>query len=101
MARVVTNHDLETLLDDAGYLNGHAAFARQINLAIPGTGRYDAASVYWWLCGRRPESPVRTVIAAVLSRRLHRIVAVDELGFDGDTGIGLTYPAGLDDAITT
>lgn len=91
MAPAVTNHDLEALLAAAEY--AHAAFARQINLAVAGDGSYDSASVYWWLRGRRPEPGVQATIAAVLSRRLRRTVSVIELGFDHDTTASLTYPA--------
>ena len=99
MAQAVTNHDLEALLAAAEY--AHAAFTRQINLAVAGDGSYDSASVYWWLRGRRPEPAVQATIATVLSRRLRRTVSVTELGFDHDTTASLTYPADLDGAITT
>jgi len=103
MVRPVTNHDLDGLLTEAGYANSHAAFARQINHALRdrGEARYDAASVYWWLRGRCPEPPIRTTIASVLNRKLRRPVTSDDLGFDDDIRLGLTYPGSPDQAIDT
>ncbi|MEH1129600.1 hypothetical protein [Micromonospora sp. CPCC 206061] len=105
MPRAVTNHDLEVLMDEAGYGQAHAAFARQVNLAARAQGmlRYDASSVYWWLRGRRPDSAIQIVIAAVLARKIGRTLTVDDLGFgDDDVSLGLTYPtsrsAGIDTA---
>lgn len=107
MPKVVSNHPLHALLGEAGYAQARAAFARQVNLRGQAHGlalRYDAASVYWWLRGRRPDDPVPQVIAEVLTRRLGRPIGVDELGFTTAgrlAGIGLTFPADLDNARTT
>ncbi|HET8661281.1 MAG TPA: hypothetical protein VFM55_20070 [Micromonosporaceae bacterium] len=107
MAKAVSNHHLNAVLVEAGYGRAHGTFARQVNLRGRDHGpvlQYDAASVYWWLRGRRPDDPVPQVIAEVLSRRLGRSVAVAELGFDArgaQTGLGLTFAADLDDARTT
>jgi hypothetical protein len=88
MARPITNHDLHSLLSEADYT--HGAFARQVNHAV--TGGYDTASVYWWLRGRRPDPATRIAIAAVLTRRLRRTITTDQLGFDHDLSVGLSYP---------
>ncbi|MEU4531593.1 hypothetical protein AB0F49_25530 [Micromonospora ureilytica] len=104
MARPVTNAAFEGLLSAAGYGNGHAAFARQLNHAgrDQGAWRYDAASVYWWLRGRRPGEHVQAAIAETLTRKLGRSVAVTELGFGATDSIGMcTYPASVDGAIDT
>lgn len=107
MARAVSNHHLHALLEEAGYAQARAAFARQVNLRGRDHGlnlRYDAASVYWWLRGRRPDDPVPQVIAEVLARRIGRSIAVNELGFTtGGTlaGLGLAFAADLEDARTT
>ena len=76
MARPVTNTAFEGLLLAAGYGNAHAAFARQLNHAgrDQGTWRYDAASVYWWLRGRRPAEHVQAAMAETLARKLGRPV---------------------------
>ncbi|MEV4544539.1 hypothetical protein [Micromonospora echinaurantiaca] len=83
MARPVTNAAFEALLKAAGYGNAHAAFARQLNHAGRGHGtwRYDAASVYWWLRGRRPAEHVQATMTDVIGRKLGRPVAAAELGF--------------------
>src|SRR5690349_10502914 len=107
MAKPVSNHHLQALLHQAGYAQARAAFTRQVNLR----GRdhhldlhYDAASVYWWLRGRKPDEPVPQVIAEVLARRISRAVAIDELGFTAGVAsadLGLTFAADLDEARTT
>ncbi|WP_156313047.1 hypothetical protein [Micromonospora sp. HK10] len=102
MARPVTNAAFEALLHAAGYGGAHAAFARQLNHAgrLHGTWRYDAASVYWWLRGRRPGEEVQAAMAETLTRKLGRSVDVSELGFHG--GIGTcVYPASVGHAIDT
>ncbi|WP_157545720.1 hypothetical protein [Hamadaea tsunoensis] len=102
MARAVTNHHLHALLAEAGYAQARSAFARQVNLRGQARGlalRYDAASVYWWLRGRRPDDPVPQVIAEVLSRRIRRPVDVDELGLaagGASSELGLTFATGLE-----
>ncbi|WP_444947272.1 hypothetical protein [Micromonospora ureilytica] len=104
MARPVTNAAFEGLLRAAGYGNGHAAFARQLNHAgrDQGAWRYDAASVYWWLRGRRPGEHVQAAMAETLTRKLGRSVAVTELGFGAADNIGMcVYPASVDGAIDT
>ncbi|MGC4835398.1 hypothetical protein ACLQ3D_12960 [Micromonospora vinacea] len=104
MARPVTNAAFEGLLLAAGYGNAHAAFARQLNHAgrDQGTWRYDAASVYWWLRGRRPGEHVQAAMAETLARKLGRSVAVSELGFGAGDSIGTcVYPASVDGAIDT
>ncbi|GIE11971.1 hypothetical protein Afe05nite_38110 [Paractinoplanes ferrugineus] len=107
MAKAVSNHHLQALLHQAGYGQARAAFTRQVNLR----GRdhhldlhYDAASVYWWLRGRKPDEPVPQVIAEVLARRIGRAVAIDELGFTAGVAsadLGLTFAADLEEARTT
>ncbi|WP_422733543.1 hypothetical protein ACN26Y_23655 [Micromonospora sp. WMMD558] len=90
------------MLRDAGYDNAHAAFARQLNHAgrAHGTWRYDAASVYWWLRGRRPERRVQATMADVLGRRLGRPVAIVELGFTAaHVAAHVPYPVSCSDAI--
>ncbi|MDG4781161.1 hypothetical protein O7614_16045 [Micromonospora sp. WMMD961] len=102
MARPVTNAALEELLRAAGYGNAHAAFARQLNHAgrNEGTWRYDAASVYWWLRGRRPGEHVQAAMAESLTRKLGRSVALSELGFGTTNSLGsCVYPASVDAAI--
>ncbi|MEH1167327.1 hypothetical protein V6V47_18270 [Micromonospora sp. CPCC 205539] len=102
MARPVTNAAFEALLRAAGYGNAHAAFARQLNHAgrNHGAWRYDAASVYWWLRGRRPGEDVQAAMAETVTRKLGRTVAVSELGFRGSHGIGACdYPTSVGRAI--
>ncbi|MFC0528585.1 hypothetical protein [Phytohabitans kaempferiae] len=107
MAKAVSNHHLHALLEQAGYTQARAAFARQVNLRGRARGlnlQYDAASVYWWLRGRRPDDPVSQVIAEVLARRVGRAVSVDELGFTSGgqlAGLGLAFASDLDDARAT
>lgn len=104
MTRPVTNAAFEELLLAAGYGNAHAAFARQLNHAgrDQGTWRYDAASVYWWLRGRRPGEHVQAAMAETLTRKLGRAVAVTELGFGAPDSVGTClYPASVDGAIDT
>lgn len=102
MARPVTNAAFERLLLAAGYGNAHAAFARQLNHAgrNEGAWRYDAASVYWWLRGRRPGEHVQAAMAETLARKLGRSVAVVDLGFGAADSLGTcVYPASVDGAI--
>ncbi|WFE99088.1 hypothetical protein [Micromonospora sp. WMMD964] len=104
MARPVTNAAFEGVLRAAGYGNAHAAFARQLNHAgrNEGAWRYDAASVYWWLRGRRPGEHVQAAMAETLARKLGRSVAVTELGFGVAGSIGTcAYPGSVDGAIDT
>ncbi|MGC5310972.1 hypothetical protein [Micromonospora zamorensis] len=104
MARPVTNVAFEGLLLAAGYANSHAAFARQLNHTgrNEGAWRYDAASVYWWLRGRRPGEHVQAAMAETLARKLGRSVSVTELGFGAGDSIGMcVYPATVDEAIDT
>ncbi|MEU7656214.1 hypothetical protein AB0C41_29790 [Micromonospora taraxaci] len=104
MARPVTNVAFEGLLLAAGYANAHAAFARQLNHAgrDQGTWRYDAASVYWWLRGRRPGEHVQAAMAETLTRKLDRSVALTELGFGAVDSVGTSvYPASVEGAIDT
>ncbi|MBQ0980727.1 hypothetical protein [Micromonospora sp. M61] len=100
----MTNAAFEGLLLAAGYGNAHAAFARQLNHAgrNEGAWRYDAASVYWWLRGRRPGEHVQAAMAETLARKLGRSVGVTELGFGAAESIGMcVYPATVDGAIDT
>ncbi|WFE43325.1 hypothetical protein [Verrucosispora sp. WMMD1129] len=102
MVRPVTNEAFAAVLGDAGYGNARAAFARQLNYAgrTYGTWRYDAASVYWWLRGRRPADQVQAIMADVLSRKLGRPVAITELGFTtAQVAENLSYPASTADAM--
>lgn len=102
MVRPVANTAFEGLLIAAGYGNSHAAFARQLNHAgrDQGTWRYDAASVYWWLRGRRPGEHVQAAMAETLARKLGRPVTVAELGFGAADSIGTcVYPTTVDGAI--
>ncbi|MEU7678493.1 hypothetical protein AB0C42_27175 [Micromonospora taraxaci] len=104
MARPVTNAAFEGLLLAAGYGNAHAAFARQLNHAgrNEGVWRYDAASVYWWLRGRRPGEHVQAAMAETLARKLDRPVAVTELGFGAVESMATcVYPGSVDGAIDT
>ncbi|MGW5560534.1 hypothetical protein ACWER9_25340 [Micromonospora sp. NPDC003944] len=104
MARPVTNTAFEGLLLAAGYANSHAAFARQLNHTgrDQGTWRYDAASVYWWLRGRRPGEHVQAAMAETLARKLGRSVGVIELGFGTVESINTcVYPATVAGAIDT
>ncbi|MGN9806106.1 hypothetical protein [Micromonospora sp. L32] len=102
MVRPVTNAAFDALLSAAGYGNAHAAFARQLNHAgrSHGSWRYDAASVYWWLRGRRPAEHVQAIMGETIARKLGRPVAVAELGF---TNIGVivdaAYPPSVSHAI--
>ncbi|MBB5481300.1 hypothetical protein HNR20_005805 [Micromonospora parathelypteridis] len=100
----MTNAAFEGLLLAAGYGNAHAAFARQLNHAgrNEGAWRYDAASVYWWLRGRRPGEHVQAAMTETLARKLGRSVAVMELGFGATDSIGMcVYTASLNGAIDT
>ncbi|MDG4801212.1 hypothetical protein [Micromonospora sp. WMMD980] len=102
MVRPVTNAALEALLHAAGYRNAHGALARQLNHAGRryGTWRYDAASVYWWLRGRRPSDLVQEVMAGTIARKLGRPVAVRELGFaDATPALNSAYPTSARSAI--
>ncbi|MGC4812744.1 hypothetical protein ACLQ29_19650 [Micromonospora sp. DT228] len=102
MARPVKNMAFEGLLLAACYGNAHAAFARQLNHAgrDQGAWRYDAASVYWWLRGRRPGEHVQAAMAEILARKLGRSVATTELGFGASDNVGAyVYPASVDGAI--
>ncbi|GAB3937450.1 hypothetical protein [Micromonospora vulcania] len=102
MARPVTNAAFDALLQAAGYGNAHAAFARQLNHAgrRHGTWRYDAASVYWWLRGRRPGEVVQAAMAEALTRKLGRALVITELGFSATEGIGTcAYPATIGGAL--
>ncbi|MBM0235690.1 hypothetical protein JNW91_30365 [Micromonospora sp. STR1_7] len=104
MARPVMNAAFEELLRAAGYDKAHAAFARQLNHTgrNEGAWRYDAASVYWWLRGRRPGEHVQAAMAETLARKLGRSVAVTELGFCAADSIGTcVYPTSVDGAIDT
>ncbi|MFY1615063.1 hypothetical protein [Micromonospora sp. WMMD736] len=98
----MTNAAFDGLLTAAGYGNAHAAFARQLNHAgrEQGAWRYDAASVYWWLRGRRPGEHVQEAMAETLTRKLGRTVSASELGFGASHSIGTcVYPASVDAAI--
>ncbi|MET8232113.1 hypothetical protein ABZS77_15725 [Micromonospora sp. NPDC005298] len=100
----MTNAAFERLLSAADYGNAHAAFARQLNHAgrDQGTWRYDAASVYWWLRGRRPHEHVQAAMVETLARKLGRSVAVTELGFGAVDNVGMCiYPASVDGATDT
>ncbi|MEU0551057.1 hypothetical protein [Micromonospora sp. NPDC005979] len=102
MARPVTNAAFDGLLTAAGYGNAHAAFARQLNHVgrEQGAWRYDAASVYWWLRGRRPGEHVQEAMAETLARKLGRAVSAAELGFGVLASTGTcVYPASVDAAI--
>ncbi|GGL87861.1 hypothetical protein [Micromonospora yangpuensis] len=102
MARPVTNSGLEALLREADYQNAHATFARQVNHAgrAYGSWRYDAASVYWWLRGRRPAKDVQAVMVEVLARRIGRPVDRDQLGFtEAGPCADAAYPASVTQAI--
>ncbi len=104
MARPVSNHDLDRLLSEAGYGRGHATFARQVNHAGRALGalRYDAASVYWWLRGRRPHDDVQQLMVDVISRKLGRRINIEDLGFSvADNLIGTRYPGTPDEAVDT
>ncbi|WP_433393439.1 hypothetical protein [Micromonospora sp. KLBMP9576] len=104
MARPVTNAMFQEMLHAAGYGNAHAAFARQLNHAgrVHGTWRYDAASVYWWLRGRRPAEHVQATMAETFARKLARPVAVTELGFEAtNVTVSASYPASASHAIDT
>lgn len=108
MPKPVTNHELDTLLSDAGYSQTQAAFARQVNAhSRQSRGielQHSGASVYWWLRGRTPDDPAPAVIAEVLTRRLHRTITPDDLGFRRGgadlTRLGLTYDSSLEDSRT-
>ncbi|MEV0940821.1 hypothetical protein AB0I90_10675 [Micromonospora wenchangensis] len=101
MARSVTNKALDALLFAAGYGNAHAAFARQVNHAgrAQGIWRYDAASVYWWLRGRRPAEHVQIAMAETIARKLSRPVEISELGFVGTDLADAAYPSTAGGAI--
>ncbi|MCX4472825.1 hypothetical protein OOK41_21345 [Micromonospora sp. NBC_01655] len=102
MVRPITNAAFDALLRAAGYGNAHAAFARQLNYAgrTHGTWRYDAASVYWWLRGRRPAEHVQATMAKTFARRLGRPVAGTELGFTTtEVAADASYPTSAVHAI--
>ncbi|WP_139233112.1 hypothetical protein [Micromonospora sediminimaris] len=90
------------MLRDASYSTAHAAFARQLNHLgrAHGAWRYDAASVYWWLRGRRPAEQVQAAMTEVLGRRLRRSVATVELGFATDhSDAKVSYPTTVAEAM--
>ncbi|MCW3838876.1 hypothetical protein ONA70_02025 [Micromonospora yasonensis] len=102
MVRPITNAAFEALLHAADYSNAHGAFARQLNHAgrVHGTWRYDAASVYWWLRGRRPAGYVQAAMAETFARKLGRPVAVSELGFTTtQITANAAYPTSISHAI--
>jgi hypothetical protein len=109
MPKPVTNHELDALIAEAGYSHSQAALARQVNAhsrTVHGVDlQYDGASVYWWLRGRTPDDPAPAVIAEVLTRRLGRTVAADDLGFRRGgtdlTRLGLEYRPSLADSRNT
>ncbi|MFE9768029.1 hypothetical protein ACFYPC_26510 [Streptomyces sp. NPDC005808] len=75
------NQALRTLLTEAGWSG--AQLARAVNAlgAVQGTVlHYDRTTVAHWLVGSCPRSPVPSLVAEVLSRRLGRPVHVQDTG---------------------
>ncbi|MEU8892030.1 transcriptional regulator [Streptomyces sp. NPDC048442] len=83
---------LDALLDEAGV--SQAGLAAHVNHAGGKRGlalRYDHTAVRRWLKGQRPRGQVPDLICEVLSARLHRQVALDDIGLGGFQG-GLISP---------
>lgn len=90
---------LESLLDEAGV--SHAGLAARVNLAGRDRGlalRYEHTAVGRWLKGQRPRGQVPDLVCAVLSERLGRPLALDDIGFgrpDEPPAAGATPLAGF------
>lgn len=87
---LVTNHQLNRLLRTAGLSNaGFAkAVARELRLQHGTRHAYNQASTARWLRGARPYPEAQAAMAAVLSRDLGRHIAIEELGFVVEWGVG-------------
>lgn len=110
---MASNERLAALLREAGFMaadgSGRKAFARAVREAAASLGvtkDYNHTYVGRWLNGMVPRDAItRDAIAAALSRRLGRLVNVDEIGF-GTAGtvpsdLGLTYPESVSKSIDT
>jgi tetratricopeptide (TPR) repeat protein len=78
---------LDALLDEAGI--SQAGLAARVNHAGGKRGlalRYDHTAVRRWLKGQRPRGQAPDLICEVLSSRLHRQVALDDIGLSGVPG---------------
>lgn len=89
------NQALRALLTEAKWSG--ARLARAVNAlgAAQGTVlHYDRTTVAHWLAGSRPRSPVPSLVAEVLSRRLGRPVHVQDTGLihPGQWGSGAGWP---------
>ncbi|WP_431041319.1 transcriptional regulator [Streptomyces sp. P1-3] len=72
---------LDSILDEAGM--SHAGLAVRINEAGRARGlalRYEHTAVARWLKGQRPRGQVPDLICAVLGKRLHRTLTLDDIG---------------------
>ncbi|GAA1406317.1 transcriptional regulator [Kitasatospora putterlickiae] len=86
---------LDALIDEAGM--SHAGLAARVN-GVTGTG-YDHTAVARWIKGQRPRGAVPDAICAVLSKKLGRPVALDDIGMGQPEGATSTaLPKYLDRA---
>ncbi|MEU9030419.1 transcriptional regulator [Streptomyces sp. NPDC048383] len=86
---------LDALLAEAGM--SHAGLAAHVNQAGRTRGlalRYEHTAVSRWLKGQRPRGQVPDLICEVLGGRLHRPVALDDIGL-GLPGRPAPHTAGL------
>ncbi|MFI6317847.1 hypothetical protein ACIBG8_10040 [Nonomuraea sp. NPDC050556] len=75
------NRALRLLLTEVQWTEDQ--LAKRVNRVAGESGRtlaLDRRSVWHWLAGRRPRSPVPELIAEVLSRELGRPISLDDLG---------------------
>ncbi|MCX5409647.1 hypothetical protein OHA37_38040 [Streptomyces sp. NBC_00335] len=75
------NHQLKTLMDEAGY--SAAELARQVRALAHPAGldvAYGRSTVSHWLAGSRPPAPVPELVAQALSERLGRCVSAEDTG---------------------
>lgn len=98
------NKRLRAVMDEAGCSN--TGLARRVNVCGAEHGldlRYDKTSVSRWLRGQQPRGRAPMVIAQALSRKLGRMVTVDEIGMAAEQGTtpatGLQYEPSLEVAL--
>ncbi|MCY1144119.1 hypothetical protein OWR29_39505 [Actinoplanes sp. Pm04-4] len=103
--RPIANSCLAGLITEADI--SHAALARQVNQLARRAEhggldlRYDSSSVHRWLRGAVPAPPAPQLIAAVLTRRLHRVITSDDVLDDGVAYLALPDTADATTASAT
>jgi tetratricopeptide (TPR) repeat protein len=83
----VPNEQLRQLITEVSWTLD--AMARAVNACAAESGLstyYDRTSVAHWLSGTRPRDQVTALISEALSRKLHRVVTVTELGLQRPNG---------------